>query len=113
MDNGSLPASREAATSEASTAVEAIAAALRLHDVSVEDGFDMFDINKDNGVGFGDLIKSIEAMQLDVTKKDWQRLFKSLGLGKNDVIDRLYTALLAGTQQTCILTYLLHTYVCV
>ena len=93
-----------------SPAVEAIAAALRLNDVSPEDGFDMFDINKDNGIGFADLVQSLEVMQLDVTKKDWQKLFKALGLGKNDVINRLHRqcvharSIHAYSRNTCILT---------
>ena len=73
-----------------SPAVEAIASALRLNDVGLEEGFDMFDINKDNGVGFADLVKSVEQMQLAATKRDCQTLFKALGLGKRDVIDRLH-----------------------
>jgi len=93
-----------------SPVVEAIAAALRLNDVGPDEGFDMFDINKDDGVGFADLVKSVEKMQLDATKKDCQIFFKALGLGRHDVIDRLHRhcaharSIHACLRNTCILT---------
>ena len=69
----------------------------------------MFDINKDDGVGFADLVKSVEKMQLVATKKDCQIFFQALGLGKHDVIDRLHRhcaharSLSACSQHTCML----------
>ena len=72
-----------------SPAVDAMAGFLRDIDVLPEDGFRMFDVNKDGMISFEDLLRSGEAMDLDVTEEDFRRLFKALGLGEHDKIDRL------------------------
>ena len=72
-----------------SPAVEAMAGFLRDIDVLPEDGYRMFDVNQDGMISFEDLLRSGEAMELDVTEQDFRRLFKALGLGEHDNIDRL------------------------
>ena len=74
-----------------SPAAEAIAGVLRLNNVRAEDGFDMFDIDKDDKIGFADLVRAGETMKMDITKKDFQRLFQALGLGKTGCLNRLHT----------------------
>ena len=70
-------------------AVEAMATFLRDADVHPEDGFDMFDVDKDGRISFGDLLRSGEATELEVTEEDFRSLFKALGLGVHENIDRL------------------------
>ncbi|MFN9903882.1 MAG: hypothetical protein ACK55Z_34925, partial [bacterium] len=70
-----------------SPAVEAMAGFLRDIDVLPEDGYRMFDVNQDGMISFEDLLRSGEAMELDVTEQDFRRLFKALGLGEHDNID--------------------------
>ena len=72
-----------------SPAVEAMAGFLRDIDVLPEDGFRMFDVNQDGMISFEDLLRSGETMELDVTEADFRLLFKALGLGEHDNIDRL------------------------
>lgn len=72
-----------------SPAVEAMAGFLRDIDVLPQDGFSVFDVNKDGMISFEDLLRSGKAMELDVTEEDFQRLFQALGLGEHDNIDRL------------------------
>ncbi len=70
-------------------AVEAMAQFLRDADVNPEDGFDMFDVDKDGRISFEDLLRSVEATELEVTEENFRSLFKALGLAVHEDIDRL------------------------
>jgi hypothetical protein len=65
--------------------INLIAAALRFNDLSLQDGYDAFDVDDDGKVSLSDLQAAVSTLSLGISEDDCKSLFEGMSGGKGHI----------------------------